>query len=141
MGRGVHRHMFFFLLPLWGVRARIVFPMCNLTLCRDLPRHGPALPCVFVSMNVCLSINVIVCQEELRTLKYSILKDKLLSVESSRAAQLQWLTEFMVFVGSHHSTLSEYFNLTFQYALNQVCVEVCADCVCVWSVCRGCRWI
>ncbi len=59
-------------------------------------------------------------QEELRTLKYSILKDKLLSVESSRAAQLQWLTEFMVFVGSHHSTLSEYPNLTFQYALNQV---------------------
>ena len=59
-------------------------------------------------------------QEELRTLKYSVLKDKLLSVESSRAAQLQWLTEFMVFVGSHHSTLAEYPNLTFQYAMNQV---------------------
>ena len=53
-------------------------------------------------------------------MKYSILKDKLLSVESSRAAQLQWLTEFLVFVGSHHSALSEFPNLTFQYAVNQV---------------------
>ena len=59
-------------------------------------------------------------QEELRTLKYSILKDKLISAESSRAAQLQWLGEFMVFVGSHHSALAAYPNLTFQYAINQV---------------------
>ncbi len=70
-----------------------------------------------VSLLVCV---VLWAQEELRTLKYSILKDKLLSVVSSRAAQLQWLTEFLVFVGSHHSTLTEYPNLTFQYAVNQV---------------------
>jgi hypothetical protein len=75
-------------------------------------------------------------QEELRTLKYSILKDKLLSVESSRAAQLQWLTEFMVFVGSHHSTLSEYPNLTFQYAMNQVRLTVIGPCDRSMLLCR-----
>ena len=83
---------------------------------------------LFVCVCVCADIVavtvglwVVACaQEELRTLKYSILKDKLLSVESSRAAQLQWLTEFLVFVGSHHSALSEFPNLTFQYAVNQV---------------------
>lgn len=57
--------------------------------------------------------------EELRTIKYSVLKEKLRSVESSRQAELQWLTEFMVFTSSHHATLSQYPHLTFSMAYNQ----------------------
>ena len=59
-------------------------------------------------------------QEELRTLKYSILKERLVSADSSRQAMLQWLSEFMVFVGSNHATLVQNPDLVFQYAINQV---------------------
>lgn len=63
-------------------------------------------------------------QEELRTLKYSLLKERLISADSSRQAQLQWLGEFMVFVGGNHATLVENPELVFQYALNQVRAHV-----------------
>ena len=58
-------------------------------------------------------------QEQLRTLKYSILKERLISADSSRQAQLQWLGEFMVFASSHHQQLCANPVLVYQYALNQ----------------------
>ena len=67
-------------------------------------------------------------QEELRTLRYSLLKEKIQQEQSegeeadfsaARASLLHWIGEFLVFVSSHHSTLASYPSLTFQYALNQ----------------------
>lgn len=58
-------------------------------------------------------------QEELRSLRYSILKDHLISADSSRQAQLQWLGEFMVFAGSNASRLTEHPDMIVQAACNQ----------------------
>eukprot|EP01138_Halocafeteria_seosinensis_P010237 gb/GECG01010455.1/.p1 GENE.gb/GECG01010455.1/~~gb/GECG01010455.1/.p1 ORF type:complete len:2817 (+),score=410.58 gb/GECG01010455.1/:1-8451(+) len=69
-------------------------------------------------------------QEELRTLRYSLLREKLKEEQgaspkeeedfsAARSSLLQWIGEFLVFVSSHHSTLTSYPKLTFQYALNQ----------------------
>lgn len=60
--------------------------------------------------------------EEVRSLKLSVLKT-LLSKEEfnrfSRAALLSWLGEYLVFVGSHHTMLTSYPQLTLQFAVNQ----------------------
>ncbi|RYG41691.1 hypothetical protein EON68_02800, partial [archaeon] len=61
-------------------------------------------------------------QEEIRGLKLSVLKAMMSRSEFnkfSRAALLSWLGEYMVFVGSHHTQLTSYPSLAFQYALNQ----------------------
>lgn len=52
-----------------------------------------------------------------------VLKDVLAGEDTamvSRQAQLQWLTEFMVFVGGNQAALQAYPHLVFQFAINQV---------------------
>jgi WD40 repeat protein len=61
-------------------------------------------------------------QEDIRNLKLSLLK-AIMSRDDfarfSRAALLAWVQEYVVFVGSHHTMLTSYPTLTFQYAYNQ----------------------